>query len=328
MHKKWRTWGLRVYFILLVLILGLLSGFSFATQSAKFCETCHVMKPQSVTWQVSPHKRVACVTCHVQSGLKSTAVHEGEILRRIYLAVTDRYLLPIQLKNPVPNEVCLQCHTFARTVTPRNDILVPHEKHVQEGVLCVDCHQGIAHGRIAQHQLTIDGDFDKWTPALGKEQMISNNLRIGMKECIQCHEKRGQGPTRCQDCHTSIMTPASHKNPQIWLQNHGPEATQSLVQCDTCHNYTNVDHQKRTDSELDILKYPRQNAFCSDCHLRRPPLHTATWLHDHSQTARIDSKHCLVCHTISEPKPWEKSAKTYCDKCHEGNLGSAFFHGS
>lgn len=325
-HKGWRRWSIRSYVILLLVLLIMLPGFALATKSAKLCETCHIMRPQVVTWQASPHKQVDCATCHAQAGFKNTVIHEGEVLRRIYLVATGRYLLPVELKHPVPNEVCLQCHTFARTVTPRNDVIIPHAKHVEEGILCVDCHQGIAHGRIAQHQLTIDGDFKKWKPELGAAQMIPTNLRIGMKECVQCHQKRGRGPTRCQECHTRIMTPSSHKDSQAWLQNHGGEAARSLAQCDECHNYTNIDHQKRADSELDVANYPRQNAFCSDCHLRRPPQHTGTWLHEHSQTARIDAKHCLVCHSISEPKPWEKSVQTYCSQCHQGNLGSAFIN--
>lgn len=327
MRERLRRWGIPWFMLLLVIIASGSAGVVAGTSSSKFCGICHIMRPQEATWQASAHSKVACATCHVEPGINNAIRHQMEILRRLYLVATKRYLLPVEIQHTVSNEVCLACHTFARTVTPRNDIVVPHAEHIEAGVNCVDCHQGVAHGRTAQRGMTIDGNFERWTPQLGVSEMVPENLRISMNGCITCHKKRGKKlPTQCEGCHTKIVEPLSHKNEQVWLFKHGLEAVRDLAKCDECHNYTNVSQHKLSGDELDITQYPRKNTFCSNCHLQRPAQHSATWLHDHSEIARYDAKMCLVCHSIQEPNSWEKSTKTYCSQCHQGNLGSAFFN--
>ena len=40
--------------------------------SPNFCgQTCHVMAPQWTAYQVSPHSHVACVECHIGSGVSA-----------------------------------------------------------------------------------------------------------------------------------------------------------------------------------------------------------------------------------------------------------------
>ena len=327
MHKRRGERWFSLIFAVTVVLLSGLGGVFVGTSSSQFCGACHIMKPQIATWQASAHSKIACATCHVETGFKNNLRHQAEIFRRIYLVVTKTYLLPVEIKHKVSNEICLACHTFARTVTPRNDIVIPHAEHIEANVNCMDCHQGIVHARTAQRGETIDGNFDRWNFELGKQQMQPENLRIDMNGCINCHkQKGGKLPTQCEGCHTKVVEPRSHENSQVWSTRHGQEALGDLTKCDECHNYTNVSQKKLTPQELDITKYPKNNSFCSSCHVKRPASHTATWPHDHSETARANSQMCLVCHSITKPNPWEKVARTYCQICHQGNLGPAFIH--
>lgn len=41
-------------------------------ETAQFCgQSCHVMKPEFMAYQFSPHSRIACVDCHVEPGQKA-----------------------------------------------------------------------------------------------------------------------------------------------------------------------------------------------------------------------------------------------------------------
>lgn len=320
MRKKKRI--LLILLTALGIIMVSTTGLTAVVCSPQMCSSCHIMKPQTVTGQASAHSKIQCVQCHSGKGVGELFKTEWKVLKRVYAASTNKYLLPLELKEPVDNGVCLSCHTFARTVTPRNDIIVPHSLHLQSGVRCIDCHQGIAHGRISQRQMTIDGDFERWTPELGVQQMKPENLRIGMNDCIQCHTGRKQGALTCQECHTKITTPSSHEPPRVWLEKHGLEAAANLKECDKCHNYTNITGEPT--SETDITRYPRQNDFCQSCHLKRPEQHSETWLYSHTSSTRTDAYLCLVCHNPDEPQAGA-TEKTNCSGCHGENLGSAFF---
>ncbi len=320
LQRAIKRWSIKIL-LLVSLIVVALSGVSVVSDSPKFCGVCHIMRPQVMTWQASAHGKISCTTCHVEKGLINTLNHEVQIVRRLYLEVTQQYLLPVVMKNPVRNEVCLECHTLVRTVTPLNDIKIPHEGHVSAGVNCVECHMGIAHSRLTQRNMTIDGDFDSWTPQLGADQMRPENMRIGMKDCLSCHRQLGKGPkpSQCQVCHQKMLIPTSHENVQTWLVNHGLEAMQDVTKCDKCHNYVNVSKKEMTATDLDITKYAKNNTFCSDCHLKRPLSHPK-----HSQGLGENSESCLVCHNLKEPKPGEKVPALFCEKCHSENLGPVF----
>jgi nitrate/TMAO reductase-like tetraheme cytochrome c subunit len=83
--------------------------------SPQFCgRACHVMEPQFVTYQISPHSHVPCVACHIGPGLGSYVAAKVEGTRQVFEVATDSYPMPI----PVPvNELrparytCESCHT-------------------------------------------------------------------------------------------------------------------------------------------------------------------------------------------------------------------------
>jgi nitrate/TMAO reductase-like tetraheme cytochrome c subunit len=86
-----------------------------ATESVAFCgATCHtVMEPEYVTYQHSPHARVACVDCHVGPGADWYVKSKLSGMYQVYAVAFDKFPRPIvgPIKNLRPaQETCEQCH--------------------------------------------------------------------------------------------------------------------------------------------------------------------------------------------------------------------------
>ena len=94
--------------------IGSYEAFHF-TESVTFCgEICHaVMEPEYVAYQHSSHARVACVACHVGTGVDWYMRSKLSGLYQVYAVITDVYPRPIPtpIKNLRPaRETCEQCH--------------------------------------------------------------------------------------------------------------------------------------------------------------------------------------------------------------------------
>ncbi len=85
------------------------------TESVTFCgEACHEpMKPEFVTYQHSPHAKIACSECHVGPGATYYIKSKVNGVRQLYCTLTAHYERPIKppLKHLRPaQETCEQCH--------------------------------------------------------------------------------------------------------------------------------------------------------------------------------------------------------------------------
>src|SRR5690349_12812952 len=83
--------------------------------SVEFCgKACHsVMEPEYVSFQRSPHQRVACVKCHVEPGAQGFIESKLNGTRQLLGVIKDDYHRPIP--TPVHNLsdarlTCEQCH--------------------------------------------------------------------------------------------------------------------------------------------------------------------------------------------------------------------------
>jgi nitrate/TMAO reductase-like tetraheme cytochrome c subunit len=88
--------------------------------SPNFCgQSCHVMAPQWTAYQVSPHSHVACVECHIGSGV-AAAVHAKVNGTKQLVEVTfGTYPMPIkaELSSLRPaRATCEECHSPTRFV--------------------------------------------------------------------------------------------------------------------------------------------------------------------------------------------------------------------
>ncbi len=104
---------------LLVILLGVVAFTGFkayqSTESVAFCgETCHtVMEPQAVTYQNSPHARVACAECHIGPGASFWVKSKVDGLRQVWKTITNSFDRPVAtpIRNLRPaQETCEECH--------------------------------------------------------------------------------------------------------------------------------------------------------------------------------------------------------------------------
>lgn len=311
-----------------------------ATSTPKFCSTCHVMKPEYVTWQASSHSRVSCVQCHVKPGLGNALVHKVEATKELYRYVTKTYELPIMMTEQIDNDRCLQCHNLKRRVSATGDLIIPHKKHQDKKIACIKCHQGVAHGKVANRGLTRGGDFKKWDAATGRKLMIRDFTDPKMDLCMDCHERRGV-TLACEACHSSPKMPDGHRE-KGFKTNHGQHAKKSIEYCGTCHNY--ITKNGGTANELQpqeedpvqaflnrvvqsdgakslngVADFARNNGYCSDCHKKRPPSHNDQWPYKHGPTAEATPdgvNDCLVCHAPRADIGGASVKQAACGGCH------------
>lgn len=96
------------------LLIGSLKAYEY-TESSEFCgATCHVMAPQFVRYEESPHANVECAKCHIGPGASFFVKSKIDGLRQVIAVVANTYSHPI--KSPVKNlrparETCETCHT-------------------------------------------------------------------------------------------------------------------------------------------------------------------------------------------------------------------------
>jgi cytochrome c-type protein NapC len=107
-----------------------IAGFK-ATQSRKFCGSCHVMEPHahdsedpSSTSLAAIHARNEtfgkdnCYSCHEDYGMYGYVLTKAGGMRHVYLYLKDFRDMPIEqskhairIRRPLPNDNCMACHT-------------------------------------------------------------------------------------------------------------------------------------------------------------------------------------------------------------------------
>ena len=82
--------------LLLISAMGSYKAFQY-TESVEFCgKLCHqVMEPEYVSYQHSPHARVACVECHVGEGADWYMKSKLSGLYQVYSVTFKKYSRPI-----------------------------------------------------------------------------------------------------------------------------------------------------------------------------------------------------------------------------------------
>jgi len=102
------------FLFLIVSAMGSYEAFNY-TESVDFCgRLCHkVMNPEYVTYQNSPHARVACVECHVGQGASWYVKSKLSGMYQVYSVLFHKY--PSPLPTPIANlrparETCEKCH--------------------------------------------------------------------------------------------------------------------------------------------------------------------------------------------------------------------------
>jgi nitrate/TMAO reductase-like tetraheme cytochrome c subunit len=330
-YKLFKRLTVAVFFIVVFFSLGLIGVET--TSSSEFCSSCHEMKPQYYTLKASSHSEVECASCHVEPGVENYAKAKANGVVELYKKQTDTYLAPIKMPNLIPDESCERCHNMnARSVTPSGDIIIPHDKHKTEGIECVQCHSGTAHGEVSDRKMTYKSDYEKWNQKLGTHVMSDTKyIRPQMGTCMECHKVQ-KAPLECTACHESTMVPENHKTEKFKAGGHGKIEPSDLENCEKCHSYmSSVEYdlfkddpvfqkylKKEENSDtgnVTVQTYAKTNTFCKDCHGERPESHKRySFMTEHGRLSK-DTKTCLTCHDnrILSDSP---VTQVQCATCH------------
>jgi nitrate/TMAO reductase-like tetraheme cytochrome c subunit len=321
---------LTLFFLILLFSIGFL-GLE-TTSSSKFCASCHEMKPEYYTWKASSHSEVDCVNCHTGSTKEDYAKAKANGLVQVFKKATQTYTAPIRMPDQIQDASCEKCHNiFTRDVTPTGDLIIPHDKHKDKEIKCSQCHQGVAHGKIADRKMTYQTDYGKWDDMLGRAVMSEPKfIKPDMATCMECHTAR-KITTECTACHKTGMVPDTHQRKGFKFETHGSHARKDLKNCNSCHSYMSSleiegleevptlnkflkknDENKSKVSEFD---YAKQNTFCKDCHSLRPPSHSKLFLREHGELASKNKEKCLACHNYQLTSNIQTSMVS-CSSCH------------
>jgi nitrate/TMAO reductase-like tetraheme cytochrome c subunit len=321
---------LTLFFLILLFSVGFL-GLE-TTSSSKFCSSCHEMKPEYYTWKASSHSEVDCVNCHTGSSKEDYAKAKANGLVQVFKKATQTYTAPIRMPDQIQDSSCEKCHNiFTRDVTPTGDLTIPHDKHKNEGIKCTQCHQGVAHGKIADRKMTYQADYQKWDDALGKAVMSeSKYMKPDMATCMKCHTAR-KITTECKACHETGMYPDTHQSKLFKLQSHGTHARDDLNLCNSCHYYMSAKEidglakvttinkflkKENKAPKLSEFDYAKQNTFCKECHSLRPASHGSLFLGNHGELASKNKEKCLACHNYQQAGNQVQTSIVSCASCH------------
>ncbi len=298
-------------------VLGLIALADVATSSPRLCGSCHEMQESAATWSESAHINVACVGCHEtpRAWYERPAVYveRGRLLGRdIWRHIEGRLDEPadpraIGRASPIPDEVCLECHTADRTASSGFRILIDHVEHSERTGSCVACHVYTAH----------------------PDAVLGRPLSL-MTRCLTCHgtSEHPDASAACETCHPTDfdLRPPTHLEPP-WMRDHGFSATAEPRVCQMCHvqRYCDDCHGVEIPHPEDWLG-PRSThaataltdpVVCERCHTEKPDpctichhkgfdIDRGTWLEQHPLEAReLGTVSCMECH---EPLS--------CARCH------------
>lgn len=293
--RSHRATTIAVIGVVAVIILGVaFLAVAKATDQSSFCgSSCHEMGPYHSAWSNGPHKDIACVECHVDSGTVPRLTHKFEALGEVVSHVKGDTTFPRATPPAVPDERCLRCHTSITPSTPGFN----HTDHAKRGP-CVSCHReaghsvsisalqqaGILNATTAQSQVASSTETSKAVVDGGSAD-LANHVTVA---CSRCHK---MAETACSACHTP-------KHP-------------ARGECSTCHK----------PGVKFVFTHPKGGVDCASCH-KPPAAHAATSAQDCSrchERVGVDWKHthaaaggCGACHT----RPAKHRAGD-CFGCHK-----------
>lgn len=330
-YKLFKFMTLAVFFLVIFFSLGLF-GLE-AASSSKYCASCHEMQPEYYTWKASTHSEVDCVNCHKDPDVKQIAkIQAGEVVKDIRKD-KDISAAIIRMTKEIPNSTCEKCHNMStRQVSSSGDIIIPHDRHLDKNIACTQCHSSVAHGQIADRNMTYKTDYDKWDSKVGKAAMSDLKFtRPTMDVCMDCHIAR-KVTTECSACHTTGMVPDSHKKADFKTKTHGLTAKTELQDCNSCHKYMStaklegyeepstidkyLNKENTTQANKNEHTYAKENTFCQDCHKQRPASHTGSFIGNHGAQASKNEQKCYTCHDPNRSNT-SSSNTVNCSTCHQ-----------
>lgn len=290
-----------------LLVLGISAGVAHSGSPDADSRSLQVYPEQQIPFTFN-HKLhleqgAQCQLCHASTAT-STSAQDHNIPNHATCGICHQMQLP-GAADLYPKAACSTCHNGfseglpehvgpdkapladapkpAALVFPPARITFSHKKHLDQGVPCLTCHEGV----------------DK--TALATRQHLPS-----MATCLTCHDG-GKAPSECTTCHlqtdggrvltdfaeAGLLTPGGrfrpddHDSPR-WLHQHRVAAKVDEASCSFCHEAN------------DCLA-------CHDGTQKVPGLHPADWVMSHGLEAQRRTLDCQACHEV----------ETDCKSCHE-----------
>jgi len=297
--------------------IATLMGAARVPALAGVCGSCHEIAPHVEAWRASAHANTGCRSCHI-----SHAWHDGPRYRISFLVTeVSRFLSGDSPSADMPSrrgsealvytsdDVCLRCHTLARTPSTRDRVIIDHAEHAESNGACLSCHLNTIHPDPA-----------------------ADIVLLMMEQCFECHSLTAvddQAPGACDACHPEHfdLLPVSHEPLDDWRPEHGSAAELGTRQCTMCHLESScidchgleMPHPSWwSNSDRGHGEFASANReVCGRCHTGRPDPCSAchhsledapleSWEEQHYLLVRLQgAAACMRCHK-----------GTFCSQCH------------
>ncbi len=193
--------------VLLITFAGVIT--MGAAVGPRICLACHAQAQTIESWGRSSHANVTCAACHIDRGLQSfSRLGPGHFLAMAPdSSSTGALELGQSLLPPVADEMCRQCHSpEKRRFTVTRGLKMNHEKHLENDIACITCHNLVAH--------PLQKPADPTDARIGER---SDGLNM-IQGCWRCHglepalrddellaslPASANPPTECKTCHDS-----------------------------------------------------------------------------------------------------------------------------
>jgi len=283
--KRHRRTLMRLVLTAAVFIVIAAAAFVTASESPRFCVSCHIMEPYYNAWASSKHNTVKCLECHypptVGGHVKSKFIAISQVVQYFTGTYGTRFWAEIG------DEACLQkgCHDtrlLTGRVTFKKDIAFDHAFHLGDmrrgkKLRCTSCHSQI---------------------------VVGNHIEVTETTCFICHfkdAKLGAGTADCLICHGPPKKPVKYKG----LTFDHTQYLQRNVPCTKCHIHV-------VQGNGDVPP-----ARCYSCHADRSNEVTEpVQLHRiHVTDHKVD---CLECHLEIRHGTLDMSPllAPNCSSCH------------
>jgi nitrate/TMAO reductase-like tetraheme cytochrome c subunit len=304
--NRWRLLFALLFFT--VAMFGVGYGAIAFTSTPSFCDNCHEMASESVTFQASAHNQIKCTQCHIEPGPVNLVKHKIHALKEVYYHVVG---VPEQIVQtmPVKNENCVQCHSENRLVSATGDLIVNHEGHIKKAKIpCITCHAGVVHAKTAERGINTINDHDYWTKDNAEKLISKKYTSPNMGTCIDCHNKVNNGEEPWKDIAYSLPenTHGKHAEKKAEDGHSTQTATTEVHEEDKEHGATA--HKEETqDIILQAIGKQKNDVElsmeCSTCHqdVSTPKNHNVTkWDQNHGDVALKNLDKCMECHQDSK----------------------------
>ncbi len=161
--------------VLPLIVLAFVGASSYMSRETG-CGQCHG-REMIKTLASSPHKGIACMSCHSSQGFTAPLRQAVTYSRWLY-AYSESRKPPKLEGSDVDERACLGCHGVVRRATvARNGIKVRHSDFLNNGSRCAECHSATAHG---------DSVVQATRPSMSG-CLICHNGQTASSDCVTCH---------------------------------------------------------------------------------------------------------------------------------------------